>query len=85
VTGYDPRVPAAVPGVTDALTVVDDPYRVAKDAAALVVLTEWPQFRGLDWPLLADLVARRVVVDTRNVLDHDVLRRVGFDVRGVGR
>ena len=83
--GYDPGVPAAVPGVTDDLQVTDDPIKVASGAAALVVLTEWPEFRLLDWGRLAELVERRIVVDTRNLLDADVLRRVGFEVRGIGR
>ncbi|MDQ3761480.1 MAG: UDP-glucose/GDP-mannose dehydrogenase family protein [Actinomycetota bacterium] len=83
--GYDPGVPAAVPGLTDDLQVTDDPLKVASGAAALVVLTEWPEFRLLDWGRLAALVERRIVIDTRNLLDVDVLRRVGFEVRGVGR
>jgi UDPglucose 6-dehydrogenase len=83
--GYDPAVPAAVPGMTDNLQVTDDPVKVASGAAALVVLTEWPEFRILDWGRLAELVERRIVVDTRNLLDADVLRRVGFEVRSVGR
>ncbi|NMI01045.1 UDP-glucose dehydrogenase family protein [Pseudonocardia acidicola] len=82
---YDPGCPVAVPGVTDAVTVVDDPALAAKDAAVLVVLTEWPEFRTLDWSALAGLVAQRVVVDTRNLLDPDVLRRAGFSWIGVGR
>jgi UDPglucose 6-dehydrogenase len=83
--GYDPGIRAAVPGMTDDLQVADDPVKVASGAAALVVLTEWPEFRVLDWGRLAQLVERRIVVDTRNLLDADVLRRVGFEVRGVGR
>jgi UDPglucose 6-dehydrogenase len=83
--GYDPGVPAAVPGLTDDVQVTDDPVKVASGAAALVVLTEWPEFRVLDWGRLAELVERRIVVDTRNLLDADILRRVGFEVRGVGR
>ncbi len=83
--GYDPAVPAAVPGLTDNLEVTDDPDKVAAGAAALVVLTEWPEFRVLDWGRLAKLVHRRIVVDTRNLLDADVLGRVGFEVRGIGR
>ena len=71
--GYDPGVPAAVPGMTDDLQVTDDPLKVASGAAALVVLTEWPEFRLLDWGRLAELVERRIVIDTRNVLDADVL------------
>jgi UDPglucose 6-dehydrogenase len=83
--GYDPGVPAAVPGMTDDLQVTDDPLKVASGAAALVVLTEWPEFRLLDWGRLAELVERRIVIDARNLLDADVLSRVGFEVRGIGR
>jgi UDPglucose 6-dehydrogenase len=83
--GYDPGVPVAVSGMTDELEVTDDPVKVASGAAALVVLTEWPEFRLLDWGRLAELVQRRIVIDTRNLLDADVLRRVGFEVRGIGR
>lgn len=83
--GYDPGVPVAVSGMTDELEVTDDPVKVASGAAALVVLTEWPEFRLLDWGRLAELVERRIVIDTRNLLDADVLRRVGFEVRGIGR
>lgn len=71
--------------MTDDLRFTDDPLKVASGAAALVVLTEWSEFRLLDWGRLAELVERRIVVDTRNQLDADVLRRVGFEVRGGGR
>lgn len=83
--GYDPGVRGAVPGMTDDLHVVDDPLKVASGAAVLVVLTEWPEFRVLDWAALADVVTTRTVIDTRNLLDPDVPRRVGFTVHGVGR
>ena len=83
--GYDPAVPVAVPGMTDDLQVTDDPLKVASGAAVLVVLTEWPEFRLLDWGRIAELIERRIVIDTRNLLDADVLCRVGFEVRGIGR
>jgi UDPglucose 6-dehydrogenase len=84
-TAYDPGCPAAVPGVTDDVVVVDEPLRAAKDADALVVLTEWPEFRSLDWGAVAGALAGRVVVDCRNLLDPDVLRRAGISWVGVGR
>ncbi|MFC4944860.1 UDP-glucose dehydrogenase family protein [Pseudonocardia sp. GCM10023141] len=84
-TGFDPGCPVAVPGVTDDVTVVSDALLAAKDAAALVVLTEWPQFRSLDWAGIAGEMACRVVVDTRNLLDADVLRRARISWVGVGR
>jgi UDPglucose 6-dehydrogenase len=84
-TAYDPGCPQAVPGMTDAVTVVDEPLLAAKGADALVVLTEWPQFRSLDWAAVAGTLTSRVVVDTRNLLDPDVLRRAGISWVGVGR
>jgi UDPglucose 6-dehydrogenase len=66
------------------ISVVDDPYIAAKDCDAVVVLTEWPQFRSLDWARLAEEVRRPVVVDTRNLLDRDTLGRAGFRWIGVG-
>ena len=84
--GYDPALTSAGnrPEL-DALTVVDDPYLAAKDADALVVLTEWPEFRSLDWSRLAGVVRRPVVVDLRNLLDPDIVRRAGFAWTGLGR
>ena len=64
---------------------VDDPYLAAEDVEAIVILTEWPEFRQLDWPRLAGLSAGARVVDTRNLLDPDVLDRAGLDWAGVGR
>lgn len=83
VTAYDPCVPAGTPGL-DGIRVVDDPYLVAKDAGALVILTEWPEFRSLDWAKLATDVDRPVIVDTRNLLDERLLTRTGFTVLGNG-
>lgn len=84
-SAYDPACVRAVPGTTDGIRVSDQPLDAAKDAAALVVLTEWPQFRTLDWPALAGVVEAPVVIDTRNLLDPDVLRRAGFSWIGLGR
>jgi UDPglucose 6-dehydrogenase len=85
--GYDPALTTDTGNrpELDALTVVDDPYLAAKDVDALVVLTEWPEFRSLDWPRLANVVRKPIVVDLRNLLDPDILRRAGFAWTGLGR
>jgi UDPglucose 6-dehydrogenase len=83
--GYDPGCPGAVAGLTEGITLAEDALGAAKDADALVVLTEWPEFRALDWSALAGVAAHRTVIDTRNLLDPDVLRRAGFSWIGVGR
>ncbi|MEV4728443.1 UDP-glucose/GDP-mannose dehydrogenase family protein [Saccharopolyspora sp. NPDC049426] len=82
---YDPGLRGDEPELPVGLTLVDDPYQAAKGASALVLLTEWQEFRALDWNLIAEALNGLVVVDTRNHLDPDVLRRAGLSWRGVGR
>jgi UDPglucose 6-dehydrogenase len=84
-TAYDPAVPAPGDGIDDSVQVVDDPYLVGKDAHAIIVLTEWPEFRDLDWIALAGCVEQARVLDTRNVLDLERLRAEGFHCVGTGR
>jgi UDPglucose 6-dehydrogenase len=57
----------------------------ARDADALLVLTEWPEFSGADPEVLAKTVARRAIVDARHVLDAAVWRDCGWDYRAPGR
>jgi UDPglucose 6-dehydrogenase len=83
-TGYDPEVPPQPHPALERIHLVDDPYLVAKDAAGIVLLTEWPEFRELDWSQLASVAERAVVVDTRNLLDAEAVTRIGFSHAGMG-
>ncbi|MCG7596734.1 UDP-glucose/GDP-mannose dehydrogenase family protein [Mycobacterium sp. PSTR-4-N] len=87
VYGYDPQLPAIDPAVLHAagVTGVDDPYRAAKSADAVVVLTEWPQFRDLDWATIAEQAPGAVVLDARNLLDRTVIAATGLRYLGNGR
>jgi UDPglucose 6-dehydrogenase len=76
--GVDPTVELA------GVNLVEDAYQAVKGAAAAVLLTEWPAFRGLDWARVAELMDGDAVVDTRNHLDPDALRRAGLSWHGVG-
>jgi UDPglucose 6-dehydrogenase len=82
--GYDPTLTRGET-VLDGIHLLDDPYAAVTEADAIVILTEWPQFRNLDWPRVAALVRHPVVVDTRNLLDPDVLHRAGLSWSGLGR
>jgi UDPglucose 6-dehydrogenase len=57
----------------------------ARDADALLVLTEWPEFSAADPGMLAKTVARRAIVDARHALDADAWRNCGWDYRAPGR
>ena len=80
VVGYDPTVRANL----EELAVVDDPYTACTGAVALVVATEWDEFRWLDFEKLGSVMERRVVVDTRNLLDATMARKAGFTYEGIG-
>jgi UDPglucose 6-dehydrogenase len=63
-----------------------DPYAAAKDAHAIAILTEWPQFAALDYESIFDsMVKPAFVFDGRNVLDHRRLHEIGFNVYAIGR
>ena len=88
VCAYDPAVDAAKAATDDRLAAVAvgaDPYAVCEGAAVLVVLTEWDEFRRLDFAKVAEALAEPRVVDARNILDPAALRRRGFTYEGIGR
>jgi UDPglucose 6-dehydrogenase len=85
VRAYDP---AAMEGARVKLPEVEymkDAYGVAAGADALVVVTEWNEFRHLDMARLKASMRRPVVVDGRNIYDPVVMRGHGFTYRGIGR
>src|SRR4029079_2907589 len=86
VVGYDP---AAMPNVRaqlgDAITYAPTMYAAAEGADALVLVTEWKQFRGADLKRLADVMAERLIFDGRNIWDPDILRSLGFSYVSIGR
>jgi UDPglucose 6-dehydrogenase len=67
------------------LTYCNDPYACAQGADALVIVTEWEQFRALDFARLKEVMARPLVVDLRNIYRADDMARYGFSYVSVGR
>lgn len=82
VRAYDPAVGDVD---LDGVEVVDDAYSACEGASAIVVATEWDEFKWLDLDKISDLVAERHVIDARNLLDRGALKRRGFTYQGVGR
>jgi len=62
-----------------------DPYQVAHGADALLLLTEWEQFRRLDWKRIRNEMARPLVVDARNMLRPEEMNALGFEYLSFGR
>lgn len=82
---YDPALSETRPDLSDLLTIVDAPEQAVDGAHACVVLTEWPQFRELDWEAVAARLRRPVVYDFRNLLDPVRLGRAELSWEGIGR
>ncbi|MDQ4131937.1 MAG: UDP-glucose/GDP-mannose dehydrogenase family protein [Actinomycetota bacterium] len=86
VRAYDPTVlPLPNPPMLDGIELAADPYAACEGAAVLAVLTEWDEFRRVDFAKVAGLLESRRVVDARNLLEPAVLRHLGFAYEGIGR
>lgn len=83
---FDPVVtPAAAHAAAPHIDVVESIAEGATGADALVVATDWPEIVGMNLHVVGDLMARRVLVDTRNCIDAERVRDAGFDYRCIGR
>jgi nucleotide sugar dehydrogenase len=83
VSAHDPMV-HSVPGLPD-LEMSPSAYRTAAGADALVLLTDWPEYRALDLTGLREVMNGDVLIDARNLLDPGAAVRAGFVYEGVGR
>ena len=86
VKAYDPIVSQS--GLRDGLSgviVETDPERLADSCDALVLVTDWKQFKALDYGKMANLMNTPVLIDGRNYLDQKEMEEVGFQYIGIGR
>jgi UDPglucose 6-dehydrogenase len=85
VRAFDPTgMEQAKPLFTN-VTFCNDAYSCAEGASALVIVTEWEQFRALDFARLKAVMERPVLVDLRNIYRPDEVERHGFAYEGIGR
>ena len=85
IRAYDPAGMEQAKLVVDEIDYCDGPYSCAENADALVVVTEWEQFRALDFDRLKQVMARPVLIDLRNVYRPEELERFGFIYHSIGR
>ena len=86
VRAYDPvALPDARLELNGSVHYCESPYAAAEGVDALVVGTGWPEFRGLDFSRIKQMLRNPLIVDTKNLLDSVRLRAMGFEYVGVGR
>lgn len=84
VQAYDPQAMERAKKAMPEIISCDSLYQSAEGAQAILLLTEWEEFRKADWGHVASLVDRRVIFDGRNCLSPEVLAAEGFQYFGVG-
>jgi UDPglucose 6-dehydrogenase len=85
VTATDPAALEGARALLGGTALASDAYDCVRGADAVVLVTEWPDFRDLDWREVGRIVSRRIVVDGRNCLDGGLLSSLGFAYHSVGR
>jgi UDPglucose 6-dehydrogenase len=85
VRAYDPVVREGAAGLPARVIFAENAYDAAKGADALVIVTEWNEFRKLDLARIRRVMRRRAIVDLRNIYDPASVRKLGFDYTSVGR
>jgi UDPglucose 6-dehydrogenase len=85
VTGYDPEGMENARKLIEGLDCASDPYEAAAEADALVIITEWNEFRALDFDRLKSAMKTPLLVDLRNIYRKDEVARHGFRYASIGR
>lgn len=74
------------PGLDESVITSTDPYDACDGAHALLILTEWDEFKTYDYERIYKSMAKPAFVfDGRNLVDHDKLREIGFEVHAIGK
>lgn len=84
IQAYDPKGMEHAKELWSDVSFHASPYEAAENASAICILTEWEQFRALDFERLQTLVAEPVLVDLRNIYTAEDVNRFGFAYSGIG-
>jgi len=85
VRAYDPVAMGNARRLLPGVTLFEDPYELADGCEAIVVVTEWNEFKHLDMGRIRQMMRRPIVIDGRNIYDPERMQALGFIHRGVGR
>jgi UDPglucose 6-dehydrogenase len=85
VVAYDPVAEEQARKLVSGISFASSPLEAAREADAVVLVTEWPEFLELDWGEVARAMNGKLVIDGRNALEPDVVRAAGLSYEGVGR
>jgi UDPglucose 6-dehydrogenase len=85
VRAYDPVAMEVAQPLLPEVAMVPDPYSMAQGCDALLVITEWNEFKQLDLERVRDCMRKPTILDGRNIYDPETMKGLGFTYRGLGR
>ena len=85
IRAYDPVAMQAARRVSSGITFCENAYAAAEGADALVLVTEWNEFKQMDMARVAAALKQKILVDGRNIYEPDKMQELGFVYRGIGR
>ena len=85
IKAYDPEAMEKAKSILNDVEFCKDPYEAAKDADALLILTEWDEFKELDLKKIKSLLKNPKIIDGRNIYNPEDLKKEGFTYISIGR
>ncbi|HSB08244.1 MAG TPA: UDP-glucose/GDP-mannose dehydrogenase family protein [Blastocatellia bacterium] len=85
IRAYDPAAMDTARRILTDVEYCEDEYEAARGSDALVIVTEWNQFRSLDMERLRQLMRKPNIIDLRNIYEPEMVRSAGFTYLGMGR
>jgi UDPglucose 6-dehydrogenase len=85
ISAYDPQAMDKAKASIPDIRYCSSPYEASKSADAILIATEWDEFRGIDWLRVAAVVDRPLILDGRNVLNQAEIAQHGFHYVGIGK
>lgn len=82
---FDPKAMSSAKKILKDVIYSTDPYDLSRGAEALILVTEWPEFKKIDFEKIARLMKNKVIIDGRNFWESNDLKKLGFKYFGVGR
>jgi UDPglucose 6-dehydrogenase len=85
IKAYDPQAMENAKMILNDVVYCKNPYELAEESDAIVIVTEWDEFKNLDLLRIKKLLRQPVIIDGRNIFDPLQMKKLGFIYKGVGR
>ena len=85
IQAYDPEAMENAKKILKGVTYCKDAYEAAKGADALIILTEWNEFKELDLKKIKSLLNNPLIIDGRNIYGPAIMKKEGFKYISIGR